>query len=160
MGITVFVISIGLFTLSLTAASLGATGQPDYLSSAFNDLLIGALVGGAFTGLAAVLFTYALQESIGKVLLWAGYLTSWIIGIIVYLLITPDIAPAVQQSISGGAFNPAPLNDLRATLQNIQLLNLLPALMFSAAYYMAWSRIANGKVPSQKAETAPIRSGF
>jgi len=162
VGLVVLVISLTMFTLSLTPGSLGASGQalPDYLSSAFNNLLIGAIVGGAITGLAIVLFTYALQESVGRTLLWAGYIASMIVNVLVYLLITPDIAPAVQQAISGGVFNPAPLNDLLVTIRTLQLLALVPALMFSGAFYMAWSRIRRGEIPSQKTETPPVSSGF
>ncbi len=148
-GFAVIVISIGVFAVSLTTASLRTSGQslPDYISSAFNNLLIAGLVGGTITGLATVLITYALQHSIGRTLLWAGFVSSIVVGVVVYLIITPQVAPTVQQAISSGVFNPAPLYDLLAILQ---LLTLVPALMFSGAFYMAWSRIRRGEIPESE----------
>ncbi len=150
LGLVVILVSFIIFSLALTPASVSASSEPlpRYLSIRFAYLLIGGILGGAITNLAAVLFTYTLQKPTGRTLLWAAYLTNLAVSVLVYAVISPSVEPAIDQSISGGVFDPSPLTDLQTSLQTLQLLGLAPALIFSVAYYMARERIKRREIPT------------
>src|SRR5213594_1516342 len=120
---------------SQNQAALGAA-----LASAFNTILIGAII-------AAVLFTYALQKQTGKMLLWAGYVANLAISIAILAIIGPLVSNAINQATSGGTYNPAPINALQGQLNGLGYLSVIPALLFAAATYLAWSRVSHGEIP-------------
>ncbi len=161
VGSVVIIASAFVFDFSLALARLGTNGQgltSDAISSAINTLLIGALVGALVTGFATVLFTYALQETLGRVLLWVGYVASLIVGIVVFSDVSSTITTVVQQALTGGIYNPAPISNLQARIRTLQLLGFVPALIYSAAYYLVWSRIGRGEIPSQGVEPSTLSS--
>src|SRR2546428_44572 len=107
-----------------------------------------ARVGAAISGIASVLFTYALQKQTGRILLWAGYAANLAISIAIFAIIAPLISNAVNQSVSGGTYNPAPLAALQGQLTALGYLSVVPALLFGAATYLAWSRVSHGEIPA------------
>jgi MFS family permease len=148
VGIIIVVIAAVLFAAAVvtasaqTPAALGAV-----FASAFNTLLIGAIIAAAISGIASVLFTYALQKQSGKMLLWAGYLANIAIAIAIFAIIGPLVSTAVTQATSGGTYNPAPIEALQAQLSGLRYLSVIPALLFAAATYLAWSRVSHGEIP-------------
>ena len=150
VGILVGIIAAVLFTAAVfsAVASQNPTTLGDALASAFNTLLVGAIIAAAIGGIARVLLTYALQKQIGKMLLWAGYVASMAISIAIFVIIAPLISNAVAQSTSGGTYNPAPLVALQGQLNGLGYLGVIPALLFAAATYLAWSRVTHGEIPS------------
>jgi MFS family permease len=163
VGIGITFVAGFLFGLSFVTAALSGGGQTaidQALVSAFNDLIIGVLVGGAVVGIAYVIFTYALQDSTGRVLLYTAFATQVTISALVAYIISPQVAGAVAQSFSGGTFNPYPLSVLQAQLQFLQLLSLIPAVIFAIAYYRAYSRIKRGVVPPSATPPVPVTPGF
>ena len=161
IGIT-FVVGF-LFGLSFVTATLSGGGQTaidQALVSAFNDLIIGALVGGAVIGIAYVVFTYALQDSTGRILLYIAFATQVALSVLVAYIISPQVAGAVTQSFSSGTFNPFPLSALQSQLQFLQLLSLIPAAIFAMAYYRAYSRIRKGEVPPSATPPVSVTPGF
>jgi len=150
VGIVVGIIAGVLFAAAVFAAVASqnpATAGPA-LASAFNTLLVGAIVAAAISGIASVLFTYALQKQTGRVLLWAGYAANLAISIAIFAIIAPLISNAVNQSVSGGTYNPAPLAALQGQLTALGYLSVVPALLFAAATYLAWSRVSHGEIPA------------
>ena len=117
------------------------------LVSEFDDLIISILIGGAVMGMAYVIFTYALQDSAGRVLLYIAFATQLAVAVLVAYIVGPQVAGAVAQSFSTGTFDPSPLRDLQAQLQVLRLIGLIPAVIFAVAYYKAYSRITKGEVP-------------
>ena len=151
VGIGITLVVGFLFGLSFVTATLSGGGQTaidQALVSAFNDLIIGALVGGAVIGIAYVIFTYALQDSMGRVLLYIAFATQLAVSVTVAYIVSPQVAGAVTQSFSSGTVDPSPLSALQAQLQFLRLLGLIPAAIFAFAYYRAYSRIAKGEVPA------------
>src|SRR3989442_8477857 len=149
VGVIIGIIAGVLFAAALFSAiaSQNQTAVANALASAFNTLLVGAIIAAAVSGIASVLFTYALQKQIGKMLLWAGYAANLVISIAVFAIIGPLISNAVAQSTSGGTYNPAPIAALQAQLSGLGYLSVVPALLFAAATYLAWSRVSHGEIP-------------
>jgi MFS family permease len=163
VGIGITFVAGFLFGLSFVTAALSGGGQTaidQALVSAFNDLIIGVLVGGAVVGIAYVIFTYALQDSTGRVLLYVAFATQVTLSALVAYIISPQVAGAVTQSFSSGTFNPYPLSVLQAQLQFLQLLSLIPAVIFAIAYYRVYSRIKRGVVPPSATPPVLVTPGF
>ncbi len=161
-AVIIFIISIGVivagavaFALAILSATIanstGNTIDPTVLaqslSSSFTTLLILAAVGGAVGGIANVLFTYAIQNQTGRILLWAGYAAGIAISIFNIIVIGPLITNAASQSFNGTTYDPAPFNNLQSQLQTLQLLGFIPAILYAAAVYLVWSRIGGGELP-------------
>ena len=144
-------IALGVIFVAAIIAASGTT-DPNTLANAFvnalNNLLIGVIVLSAISGIASVLFTYALQQQIGKILLWAGYVANVAIGIAVYAIISPLFASAIAQATSGGTYDPGPLENVRSQATALGILSVIPSLLFAAATYLAWSRVNRGEIPA------------
>lgn len=154
-------IAFGFAIASATLVGIGGgtvnpTSIGQSLSSAFNLLLVLAAVGGAISGIAEVLFTYALQKQIGKILLWTGYAAALAVSIIEFIIISPLIQNAVSQSFTGTTFDPTALNDLQSQLRALGLLSFIPAIIWAIAFYLAWSRINNRQIPSPPQQQPPM----
>jgi len=152
-----FFFGFSFVTSTLSGGSQVAIEQE--LVSAFNDLIIGFLVSGAVIGIAYVVFTYALQDSAGRVLLYIAFATQLTVAVLVASIVTPQVASAVTQSFSTGTFNPSPLRDLQGQLQFLQLLSLIPAVIYAIAYYKAYSRINRGELPPPTTRPALFTPG-
>ncbi len=142
-------IALGVVFAFSLISSVGQNPQ-DFgraFAAAFNNLLIGAIVLGAISGLASVLFTYALQNQTGKMLLWAGYAANIIIAIAIFAIVGPLITAAVSQATSGSTVNMAPLAALQAQQSSYNLLNAIPSLLFAGACYLAWNRVNRSEIP-------------
>ena len=150
VGIIIGIIAGVLFAAAVfsAVASQNPAAVANALASAFNTLLVGAIIAAAVSGIASVLFTYALQKQIGKMLLWAGYAANLLISIAVFAIIGPLISNAVAQATSGGTYNPAPIVALQGQLSALGYLSVVPALLFAAATYLAWSRVSHGEIPA------------
>jgi zinc-ribbon domain len=162
VGIGITFVAGFLFGLSFVTAALSGGGQTaivQALVSAFNGLIIGVLVGDAVVGIAYVIFTYALQDSTGRVLLYIAFASQVTLSALVAYMISPQVADSVTQSFSSGTFNPSPLSALQAQLQFLRLLSLIPAVIFAIAYYLAYSRIKRGDVPPSATSRAPVTPG-
>jgi len=138
----------GIFFVTIvSAAALPPQQAAAAIASAFNTFLLGLIVVAAISGLSSVLFTYALQQQTGRILLWAGYGANLVLTIAIYVIISPLIASAVASSISGSTYDPAPVLALQNQLTGLGLLNAIPALLFAAATYLAWTRVNRGEIP-------------
>ena len=137
----------GIDVFQAAQSGLGTAALVDTLTSAFNNLLVGAFIGSAVLGVAGVLFTYALQRPMGRVLLWAGYVGGLAIGIYVLSVIGSEVSSAVQAAFASGTFNRAPLDTLQAHSSNLKFLGIIPTIISDVAYYLAWSRITKGEIP-------------
>ncbi len=159
---TVIVIAASVaFTSSVVSAAVNAGGVngttiAQTLASSFDGLLVGAAVGGAVVGLANVLFTYAIQNRTGRVLLWCGYVASIAVSIVEFIIIGPLISSAASQSFTGTTYDPAPFRTLQIQLQAVALLGFIPAGLYATAFYLAWSRIDQGKVASTVEQSVKI----
>src|SRR5947209_616692 len=147
-SVVIYCVGIAIAFVSVALSGGSQTAIEQALVSAFNDLIIGVLISGAVIGIAYVIFTYALQDSMGRVLLYIAFATQLAVSVTVAYIVSPQVSGAVTQSFSSGTFDPSPLSALQAQLQFLRLLGLIPAAIFAFAYYRAYSRIAKGEVPA------------
>ncbi len=138
--------AIFAFTI-LSATAQTSQAAAAAIASAFNTFLLGLIVVAAISGLSSVLFTYALQQQTGRILLWAGYGANLVLTIAIYAIISPLVASAVASAISGSTYDPAPIQALQNQLTGLGFLSAIPALLFAAATYLAWSRVNRGEIP-------------
>ena len=146
VGIVVVVLIVLASTSSAIIAAQTGASVTQALSSAITNALVSAAVGGIILGLAQVLFTYAIQDRLGRALLWIGYAASIAVSIVLVLIISPEIAAAASQSSANG-FDPAPFYYLQTRLQALMLLNFVPAIINARALYLARARIERGEIP-------------
>jgi hypothetical protein len=96
--------------------------SPGFIPSFTGTFLVAMLVGVGVYGLAEVLFTYALQERNGRIILWCGYASA--IG-----------ATGVQYLLLNG------MQYLSSIPQ------VVPGIVFGYAYYLARDRTIRGETP-------------
>ena len=99
-----------------------SSAPPSFSSLMGGGYYVGIIVGVAIFGVAEVLFTYALQEKTGRILLWCGY--------------------GGTTAASGVSF---------FVLNNIPYVNSLlylgPSILYGYAYYLARGRIVRREIP-------------
>jgi len=140
-----FVGVIGVIALAVWLALAIFTAAPGnfaQLGQVFTTFVIGATIIGAISGLASVLFTYALQVKLGKILLWAGYAANLIVSAITVVLIVQLVSTSAN------------LTALSDQLTALGLLSAIPSLLFAGAYYLAWQRITRREIPAPSAAPA------
>jgi hypothetical protein len=146
LSIILYIVGVAITIVGIIIAILGAitiqAGNPGgmFLPAAFLSVVI---VGGAVTGLARVLFTYALQKDNGRVLLWLGYASSITISVVNFLTIPSGLA-------SGGNFFFPGLFLVTAVLSAI------PATLYATAFYLARDRIVQREIPSPTGNQPPF----
>jgi uncharacterized membrane protein len=144
-GIGTLALVFAEVSIMLNPTSLSA--QQQALTSAYNEMLIGGLVGWALIGIAFSLFTYALQNSTGRLLLYIAYAGIVAVYGFVFYVIFPKIASTVSLVFSSGTYNSAPIRALLAQQQQLDLLAFIPAIIYAIAYYQVYQRIAKGEIP-------------
>ena len=136
-----------MFTVALNTAAIGnAPASPEMVTQLVTGILMGGLVGGAVAGIAQVLFTYSLQRTLGRILLFTAYSSNLIISMFLLSLTLNGIAAVADRSVATGRYNfgkynPAQVQAFLAKPQPLQILVLIPLVLYTVAFYMAWLRI-------------------
>ncbi len=151
VGIIVAVVVAVIAFLSVLSGFIGSGSVPTAaaLQSAMTAVLVGGIAGAVILGIAEVLFTYALQNQTGRILLWAAYGASIALNVAVFIIISPRM---------GSLLNTADFDALSAEVSTISLLSVIPTALFVAADYLAWSRINRGEIP-EPMPGAPLAPG-
>ena len=155
IGGLIFAFSVLLAVFN--AASNTSIVTPDSITNAFNILLITIIISAALSGLATVFLTYALQQSIGRILLLAAYISSLALTIVNSIVTFQGIAGAINEAFAHGRYNPAPLQALQSQHNPLQLLTIIPTLVFALVFYMVWDRIVKGELPESVTVPTPPR---
>jgi hypothetical protein len=155
IGGIVFFFELGIALVETRNGTITSSQLSQALTSSFQTLLVAAAVGGAVIGIAQVLFTYALQNRNGRIILWTAYASSLAIGISEAVIIGQSVSNAVAQSIGAGTYDPTPLQNLRNQLQAFGLLGLIPAALYAGALYLVWARIGRGELPPTTPPASP-----
>ena len=143
-------LGISFATAQLTNTPISAAE----LSSDFQILLVGEIVGAIAFGLMSVLFTYALQKPMGRLLLLAGFGASVALSVAIYAIVSPVVQSAIQEALAGGTIDAATIAALEGIAGSYGLLNAIPSVLFASAEYLAWSRIAHGEIPPRPSSPA------
>ena len=144
--VALIVVSV-VFTIATLGSIVSTTPTAADLEGAVNTLLIGSVVVAVIAGIAQILFTYEIQDSTGRYLLFAGFGASVALEIAIYFIVAPLMAAAISEALAGGTFNSAPLLELESQSNTYALLAVVGNLLWAAAYYMVWSRISRGEIP-------------
>ncbi len=139
VGIAISIVGVVLVFVGSTALQAGNPGGIVLPAAVFSVVI----VGGAISGLARVLFTYALQKDNGRVLLWLAYAGSIAISIVNFLIIPSGLE-------SGGNFFFPGLFLLTTVL------GALPATLYATAFYLARDRIVRREIPSPTGNQPPF----
>ena len=123
----------------LTRATLSAR-----LSDPIYGYLIAVAAIGVVVGLATVVFTYAIQNRRGKILLWLSFSISILLAVPGFILAS-QLRQSVFQAISTS--DPSPLYDVINQGQALRVLGIVPAIFYAIAYLNARSRITEGQIP-------------
>ncbi len=143
VGVLVVIGVTVIAALASIAGQFGSGGAvtitPPILAAALNASLLGAIPAAIILGIAEVLFTYGLQAQPGRVILFAAYGANIAVSIAMYLLLSSVVGAVVTQ---------ADYDSVVALQGTYALLNVIPALLFAAADYLAWARINRGEIPA------------
>lgn len=160
VGIAILLFVIGLvggLVLAggvLSAVAQAATLPPDQLQaavmSAFNTLLVGAILLGVITGPATVFFLWELLDPTGKILILISYLAGIAIACFVYVVIIGQVGAALSAAFATSPPDVTPIVALDNQINGLKLLDAIPSLLTAAAAGLAWSRIDSGKIPTSR----------
>jgi hypothetical protein len=133
LSIIIFVIAVAVIAVAVIFTVFEQLlyfppGGPLVPASFFGGFFVAVLIGIAIFGIAEVLFTYALQTSSGRGLLWCGYAST--IG---------------TSSLTFFVLNDGP---------NVSVISIIPALMYGYPYYLARERIVHGEIPTPSPSTS------
>jgi len=151
------VVAGGFLSTIYSAVNLPAGEAGPAIASAFDGLLLGAIVLGLISGLAGVFFLYELLNLEGRILIWASYLVGVGIQFLVYALISSQVSSAINNAFSGTPPDIAPLIALDNQINSLRLLSVIPSLLSAGAAYVAWSRIEQGEIPGRRPPTWEVR---
>lgn len=156
LGIAIFI--VGTFvTVAMAASSLRSSMPEAQLAAVvltlLTNILIVLAVGLLIVSLASVFFTYALQKREGKLTLFGAYGATVAIRLTVLFVALPLLPPLAAQIahliITSGTVDPTSIsNSASNATQGLELLNVIPALLYAAANYFVWSRIKKGEIPA------------
>ena len=162
LSVVVFIVGViiavgGAVVAGFTAVfSIGPSPTQAQFAAAVRDGLTNGLIvasiGTMVYVVSAVLFTYALQKKPGRIVLWIGYAVALGVELVILLVILPSIPGIADHAasvvFSGGQYDPTKIGRaFDVPTSPLSLLSVVPALLFAAANYLAWSRINKGEIP-------------
>jgi hypothetical protein len=136
--------SIPMQLQSTFQASNTAADLPTRLNNVIYSYLIAVVVIGLILNLATVGFTYAIQNRVGKSLLWMSFGISVLLLIPAFVLIS-GLSQAISTSVASN--DPSSLYTFVGQAEAFRLLGIIPAIFFAIAYLNARGRIGNGEIP-------------
>ncbi len=153
-------ILVVILTVSGTGPGTTEAQLAAVLAQAITNVLVVAAVSTMAYLLGAVLYTYALQARAGRMLLWAGYGASLGVQFAVLAIVLPLVpalaAEVAHQIVITGQVDSATIaSAFSGPAAGVDYLNAVPAMLFAAANYLAWSRINKGEVPVPPSLPAP-----
>ena len=128
--------------------------------TAITNLLIVSAVGATVTSLSNVLFTYALQNRVGRLLLWAALGASLGLQAAIVVLALP-LLPGISEDIarqivtSGRVDTAAMSSAISGQASGLGLVGVIPAAMYALADYLAFARIHRGEIPLAELDLVP-----
>jgi hypothetical protein len=170
LSIVVFCLGVGIFivgtfvTVAMAASSLRSSMPEAQLAAVvltlLTNILIVLAVGLLIVGLASVFFTYSLQKREGKLILFGAYGSTVAIRLTILLVALPLLPPLAAQIahaiVTSGTVDPTGIsNSASNATQGLELLNVIPSLMYAAANYLVWSRIKRGEIPAPPTPVSP-----
>jgi len=155
VGFLVAVFATVAFAVSIatTVAEPGLTSGElaPQLTSDFQSFMIAILASSLLEGLGQFAMIYSITDGVGRGLMGVGILASFATGVYIYTVVSTEIGGVVQQSVTGGGLNTAPIDALSAQLQNLRLLAAIPALIFAYVYWRTRDDVVQGRTDDLRA---------
>ncbi|HLE45424.1 MAG TPA: hypothetical protein VI915_00330 [Thermoplasmata archaeon] len=117
------------------------------VQAAFDQFMIGSAILGAVAGVGWVLFTHALQDTKGRVLLWSGLVWGVTINLAVYAYVRPIMMQAIARAFTWPGSYPPEINAAGVLVDALRLASLVAAVPTVLAYARAYSRVTNPSGP-------------
>ena len=142
--VLVIAASIEPSLLSIFRSTTDPTSLSTQLNNLINGYIIALAVVGGILGLSTVVFTYAIQNRLGRVLLWLAFAISMLLLIPDFVLLS-QLPSLIGQAIATS--DPSPLYSFVNQAQALRFLGIIPAIIYALAYLNARSLITNGYIP-------------
>ena len=140
-SIIIFVVGVGVTAVGVVlvffTAISAAISNPGTVPVEPTGYTIVILVAGAIIGIAEVVFTYGLQNTTGRILLWTAFILGIITGIVNSFLVLPGLAGTTGFSL------------ITETSLLTGLLAAPSAVLYGIAFYTARERIERKEIPQQ-----------
>ena len=134
-----------LYNSTIYSATLFAPGTAPGVAASLQNLLFGGVFIAAVSGLAHVLFVFALQRPWGKVLLWTGYGAQLALSLVVWTTLGPRIDGAVSAGFA--RLDPEPIYELSGQRVIWALAGVVPAILYIAVYGFTSLRLRRREIP-------------
>lgn len=140
--IVITIVASIVLVLGFAAALVREANQPGLrISQVGNDLTADLgflLVGGAIlSGLGYIVLVYGLADRMTQRILFAGFVASAALSILILVFVLPLVDQAVTQATSGSLVALGPINSLQLTADLFGLTKIVPSLPFAWAYLRA-----------------------
>ena len=152
VSIVTIIVGLILFGAALFVSRIpnGTITYGNTTSSTVNPYIIRYItstIAAALTGLAIVFLTYALHRKTGRIILSISYITFLTLTILMTALVLRGFT--IRSSIT---LDLSSLQEMRYQYEIIQLLTIIPSLVFAFSFYLALRRINNGEIPESTAQ--------
>jgi uncharacterized membrane protein len=149
-GVILFIGLMGTMAAVRNLREVLLDEEPSQQEAIFTNYLILIVFLLIAVGVAEVLITYELQRPAGRRLLWAGLL-SWAAFVMFAAFQLRASVPAAL--VATGV---TPLGLVAEALPYVAL-RAVPAMLYAAAYYMVWTSIKRGELPTGGQEESDSR---
>lgn len=129
---------------SIFSSTTGPASLSAQLTNLINSYIIAEAIVGAVIGLSTVFFTYAIQNHLGRVLLWLAFAISLLLLIPAFILVN-QLPLLINQAVATS--DPSALYSWLNQIQAFRLLSIIPAIFYALGYLNARARITNGEIP-------------
>jgi hypothetical protein len=133
-NIYVFGFVAGIFNTALFVLSLPGSSLVSALD-AFEIFIVGSIILSAVVGVAILLLTYALQNHVGRMLLWAALSSLIALQALMFYVVEGELARGVSDFFY-----------IESQLQSLSLLGIVPAVINAIALYRVRARIQTGEL--------------
>lgn len=134
-------LNLGASIVSIVVSSTPLSQEVTRLDIAFNAYLLFFIVFSFLSGLSYILFTYGLQDKVGKMMLFTAYGLTIVISVIMYIAIVPIVHNAFLQIIAHPGSASAVGASMQGKITLYGLLGVIPDFILGVAYLHARSLI-------------------
>lgn len=154
-AIIVFFISLGLEIGAIVAFTIGILNSTSFISgagqnltssqvisslqTATTELLVLTVAASILGSISYILLSVALQETRGKIILAASFVATVGIGVFMLLFLLPTFIQVVSTAVQ--ANNTSSVSSLSSKLSEYTLLNGIPDVLMTIAFYLAYKRV-------------------
>ena len=159
--IYVFSIIIGVIagvagTLSIVSSTItSSTVSQSTITSEIQSIIISTIIAGMIGSLAYFTITYGLQDEKGKLILFIGMISYFIVEVIVGSILYSSLTSTVKSIFSSGSLNQSKLEAFSTTISIYAMLAVIPLVIYAFAYLRIRSIIGKEAGYGKNDDSAP-----